>query len=107
MTNMTNLNAGNKRKSGSKLSHIVENDFAVTVMTKWKEGLTILPNLTMYICWFCNLFASNFHFRSVLIFIQCLQWHVVALDGGGGIFICRCSQSTKTIGFKTNLMCRT
>ena len=50
MTNMTNLNAGRKRKSGSKLSHIVENDFAVTVMTKWKQGLTILPNLTMYIC---------------------------------------------------------
>ena len=30
------------------ISH-VENDFAVTVMTKWKLGLTILPNLTMYI----------------------------------------------------------
>ena len=50
MTNMTNLKVGNKRKSGSKLSHIVKNDFAVTVMTKWKQGLTILPNLTMYIC---------------------------------------------------------
>ena len=50
MTNMTNLNTGNNRKGGSKLSHIVENDFAVTVMTKWKLGLTILPNLTMYIC---------------------------------------------------------
>ena len=50
MTNMTNLNAGNKRKSVSKLSHIVENDFAVTVMTKWKQALTILPNLTIYIC---------------------------------------------------------
>ena len=50
MTNMTNLNGGNKRKGGSKLSHIAENDFAVTVMTKWKLGLTILPNLTMYIC---------------------------------------------------------
>ena len=43
MTDMTNLNAGNKRKSGSKLSHIVKNDFAVTVMTKGKLGLTILP----------------------------------------------------------------
>ena len=44
------LNGGNKRKGGSKQSHIAENDFAVTVMTKWKLGLTILPNLTMYIC---------------------------------------------------------
>ena len=33
---MTNLNTANKRKGGSKLSHIVENDFAVTVVTKWK-----------------------------------------------------------------------
>ena len=43
------LNGGNKRKGGSKLFHIAENDFAVTVMTKWKLGLTILPNLCIYV----------------------------------------------------------
>ena len=44
-TNMTNLNGGNKRKGGSKLSHIAENDFAVTVMTKWKLGFNYIAKL--------------------------------------------------------------
>ena len=41
--NMTNVNTSTKEKGRSKLYQIVnyiENDFAVTVMTKWKLGLT-------------------------------------------------------------------
>ena len=33
---MTNLNTTHKRKSWSRLYHIVENDFSKTVTTKWK-----------------------------------------------------------------------
>ena len=42
--NMTNVNTFLKKEKGrSKLYHIVdyvENDFAMTVVTKWKLGLT-------------------------------------------------------------------
>ena len=47
MTNMTNLNGGNKRKGGSKLSHIAENDFAVTVMTQMETRLNYIAKLIL------------------------------------------------------------
>ena len=33
---MTDLNAAHKRKSGSRLYHIAENDFATTIITKYR-----------------------------------------------------------------------
>ena len=51
---MTNLNTAHKREGKIQtMSHCqlqyVENDFAVTVMTKWKLSLTTLPDLTILI----------------------------------------------------------
>ena len=40
--NMTNLNAAHKRKGRSTLYHIVQNDFAMTVTTKWKLGFRVI-----------------------------------------------------------------
>ena len=37
---MTNMNTDYKRKDGSKLYNIVENDFATIATTKWKLAFT-------------------------------------------------------------------
>ena len=37
---LTNLNTGHKRKRRSTQYHIVENDFARTVTSKWKQNWT-------------------------------------------------------------------
>ena len=38
---MIDLNTVHKGKDGSRLYHIVENDFTTIVTTKWKVGLSI------------------------------------------------------------------
>ena len=38
--NMTNLNAVHRRKGGFRLYHIVQDDVATTVTTKWNLGFT-------------------------------------------------------------------
>ena len=46
-TAVENQNAAHE--AGSRLYHIVENDFCTTVTTKWKVGLRHLPMLKS--CW--------------------------------------------------------
>ena len=40
--NMTNLNRTHKRKDRSRLYHMVENDLATTVTTKWALALVTI-----------------------------------------------------------------
>ena len=68
--NMTNLNVAHKRKGISRLYHIVEDDFAKTVTTKWKLGFIVkqLPLLpTPLLLLWIKLRYHNRHHHSVVL----------------------------------------
>lgn len=62
--NMNNLDTAHRRKSRFRLHHIVENDCAATVITKWKLGLA--ENIKHNIHYACSFDFLQLYKQNVL-----------------------------------------